>query len=214
MDERADETVDETADDADDRMSTGSFTTVALSSVPSAVLRAGEIGSSLKSGLKTILSQSALERRGRQQQDDEVTLVRPDDSISHAGDRHLDRHSMPSDLPSAEYSTPTLTPDSGLSWVRLKARESLGGEQRGGIKVVRPESAAALLQHATLKAHLLWPGQPGATAAALFDEDDCEVDDENFVLVQPGAVLFASARGTGGGGRPTDPTVRALNPFN
>ena len=59
--------------------------------------------------------------------------------------------------------------------------------------MVRPESVAALLEHASRKAPLLWPAKPDNVAKALVDEDDCQVDDENFCLVQPGAVLYVIA---------------------
>ena len=55
---------------------------------------------------------------------------------------------------------------------------------------MRPETLTELLALASKKAPQLWPAREGATAAALVDEDDCAVDDDNFVLVQPGALLF------------------------
>jgi len=102
------------------------------------------------------------------------------------------------------------------SFLRLKARD--GATSSGGVKLVRPPSLAALLEAATRKAHLLWPRQPGTAAVAIFDEDNCEVDDDNYVLVEAGAVLYVSGGGggaasTGGAARAGSPTP-STNPFD
>ena len=192
-------------DDVDDSdrfttLSAGSFTTVALSNVPSAVLKAGVIGASLR----PLLGQTGLlgHPRGLPSKGEgaegmssgdgveAAELVGPDDSISNAGQ------------PSPHSSAPPQ-----LSWVRLvacrhgaadedweapNASGAAGGSGGGGIKVARPDSVATLLEHATRKATLLWPDRPGTVARALLDEDGCEVDEENFCLVQPGAVLYVA----------------------
>ena len=44
---------------------------------------------------------------------------------------------------------------------------------------------------------LLWPGQSGLVAMAVTDEDDCEVNNDNFMFVQSGAVLYVTAHAPG-----------------
>ena len=112
---------------------------------------------------------------------EEVDTLGPDDSISNAGQRSP--HSM---------ATPPQLP-----WVRLVAdqggrtdTEEGGVGSSAGVKIAQPDSVAALLGHATRKAALLWPDRPATVATALLDEDGCEVDEDNFCLVQPGAVLY------------------------
>ena len=68
----------------------------------------------------------------------------------------------------------------------------------GGVKVVCPPTLGELLAVAARKAHLIWPDRPHATVAGFVDEDECEVDDENFVLVQPGSLLYVTAAGDEG----------------
>jgi hypothetical protein len=78
------------------------------------------------------------------------------------------------------------------------------------VQVLRPPTLAELLATAQKKAHLLWPTQPHTTATGVVDDEDCEVDDDNYVLVQPGALLYVCG---------TDvsalnvPAAQAANPF-
>ena len=164
-------------------LSAGSFTTVALSAVPSAVLKAGAIGASLRPAFGQSLGQSLGQSGalGYPRTVEEVDTLGPDDSISNAGQRSP--HSM---------ATPPQLP-----WVRLVAdqggrtdTEEGGVGSSAGVKIAQPDSVAALLGHATRKAALLWPDRPATVATALLDEDGCEVDEDNFCLVQPGAVLY------------------------
>lgn len=76
------------------------------------------------------------------------------------------------------------TPSRGI---RLVAAS--GGPKPKMIKVVRPASYGQLLKVANTKAAQLWPGQSGAAVGALIDEDGCEVDDDNFELIEEGALL-------------------------
>jgi hypothetical protein len=86
-----------------------------------------------------------------------------------------------------------------------------GGALGGAcVQVLRPPTLAELLATAQKKAHLLWPTQPHTTATGVVDDEDCEVDDDNYVLVQPGALLYVCG---------TDvsalnvPAAQAANPF-
>ena len=76
------------------------------------------------------------------------------------------------------------TPSRGI---RLVA--SNGGPKPKMIKIVRPASYEQLLKVANTKAAQLWPGQSGAAVGALIDEDGCEVDDDNYELIEEGALL-------------------------
>lgn len=214
--------VDEAAStDARSMVSTASFTTVALSAVPSAVLRAGEIGTSLSRSLEHSMERertgaatvaAPLHAHGLTSPDEINLSVDPSDSISNVGERVAGTtsaassgtadpaggscHTPPRNLLSQSLPTGVTSPPGGaLPWVRLKPKgQGADAHQRAGIKVVRPESVATLIRQANHKARLLWPSTPGAVATGIVDEDDCEVDDDNWVLVQPGAVLYVTTQ--------------------
>ena len=82
------------------------------------------------------------------------------------------------------------TPSRGI---RLMAAS--GGPKPKMIKIVRPASYEQLLKVANTKAAQLWPGESGAAVATLIDEDGCEVDADNFELIEEGALLTVERAG-------------------
>ena len=130
--------------------------------------------------------------------DDEAEMLGPDDSISNAGQQSPHAMATPR-LPwvrlVASRGGPAANEDGGL----LGTGDNGGG---GGVKVAQPRSVADLLDHATRKAALLWPSRPASVATALLDADGCEVDEDNFCLVQPGDILYVKGTGPDGAASP------------
>eukprot|EP00966_Prymnesium_polylepis_P058661 1358493-Prymnesium_polylepis.1 len=110
---------------------------------------------------------------------DDSTTVSPWDSISNTGTPE------PADArPGGE--VPGRRRNSALA-VRLKAAGDT--DASGGVKIVRPPTLQALHEAAASHLARLWPGAAaGAAVGAVEDFEGCEVRDDNYELVDDGAV--------------------------
>jgi len=121
--------------------------------------------------------------------EDDVPTVAPWDSISCIGEQSM----HPDEIVEADpgiSSWQSVTSRSSRG-IRLKAADG-STAQTGGVRVVRPANLQALLAVVKARADSLWPGSASGAphSVRLVDADGCDLDDENFALVEDGALVL------------------------